>query len=509
MCQRFIDANERAIASVKALQTAINDLEGKTVVIRVEYQTIGSIPDIHAVQQVIKQVYVPASGPDVPRSETQNIIQRVVPAQGTVLPNLIAQSQEGNVAASLAATMASFAAMTKNELMQIAKDLNIPGRSTMNKPALLGAVTNTTAVSGVNEAANVNALTTAIQNQSKAADADVTSLLAAAAAVRAAGGAANAAGGGFRGFWGALGGGAGAAGLAAFGITGIATAIHLVVMGVAEFLAVFIPAMYAAAAGAYVMMQGMQNVAQNVKAIYTATEALGPMMGKTAGDMLGLGHSIQTAQDMANPGVYELYGEAIGAIDAFSGQATLGLNGLKVSAQGAKGGLSGFAQVGLDVTHMLDAFGAKVVADLQGPMGATLHALVEGAVNDLRGFGQILGNIGAALANFASKMPGIAPILLGIVDAFTQVIKWVSQLPAPLIGVILGFEEAWRWSGVLAGAFGLLGKAIALLGTLGLPVLREIGLRFGTMAAGILTGIGGMIGNLGGLGSGSRRVPTR
>lgn len=288
-----------------------------------------------------------------------------------------------------------------------------------------------------------------------------------------------------------------AGGLAAFGITSLGTAIHLVVMGVAEFLAVFLPAMYAAAAGAYVMAQGAQLVAQHVSGLYTATESLGPMLNTTAGDMLGLGHSIQTAQDLANPGVFELFGEAIGGINAYSGTAKLGLNGLQVSAKGAAGGLTDFSQVGLDVTHMLDAFGAKVVADLQGPLGGTLHQLVGSATSDLQAFGQILGNLGHAILGLAAAMPGLAEVILHVIDGFTALIKWVSQLPAGLLTAIFVIEEMYRWSGLLAGAFGLLGRGIALLGTLGIPVFIAIGRNVATMVGNVIAGVSNMVANFG------------
>lgn len=288
-----------------------------------------------------------------------------------------------------------------------------------------------------------------------------------------------------------------AGGLAAFGITSLGTAIHLVVMGIAEFLAVFLPAMYAAAAGAYVMMQGVQLVTQHITGLYTATEALGPMMNTTAGDMLGLGHSIQTAQDLANPGVFELLGESIGAINAFSGRATLGLDGLTLTAKGAAGGLTDFSQTGLDVTHMLDAFGAKVVADLQGPLGGTLHQLVSSATSDLQAFGQILGNLGHAIISLAADMPGLAEVILHVIDGITALISWFAQLPHGLITAIFVIEEMYRWSGLLAGAFGLLGRGIALLGTLGIPVFIAIGRNVATMVANVIAGVSNMIGNFG------------
>lgn len=268
---------------------------------------------------------------------------------------------------------------------------------------------------------------------------------------------------------------------ASFGITGIATAIHLVVMGTFEFLAVFLPAMFAAGAAALVMMQGVGVVSDGLKSMYTATEALGPALGTTAGDMLGLGHSLQTAQNVANPGVYELLGEALIGVKEATGPTTQGL--------------SSFGQMGLDVEHILEGFAAKIDIDLRDSMGQ-LRGLISGGVQDLVEFGQILGNIGHSILNLASDMPGLAEIVLKVVDALSQLLKWISDLPPMLITVVMGIEEAYRWSGLLAGVFGVLGRAFALIGTLGIPVFAKIGMNFGAMVASMLSGVAGLVANL-------------
>lgn len=278
----------------------------------------------------------------------------------------------------------------------------------------------------------------------------------------------------------AAGGAGGTIRLLGTGLTLTAAAIHMLVMGTLEFLAVFIPAMYAAAAGAYVMLQGVQLVQHQVTGLYTAAEALGPMFSTTAGDMLGLGHSMQTAQDLANPGVYELLGEAIA--------------GVRTQTQMVTPHLSSFGQLGLDVTHMLDAFGARFVIDLQDNADK-IRQLLGAALDDLRMFGQILGNFGHAIMNFAAAMPGLAEIILKIIDGISALIKWLSSLPAPLLTVIFIFEEMYRWSGALVAIFGVIGRAIALLGTLGIPVLLRIGQNFGAMVAAIVTGAGDAVVN--------------
>ena len=268
---------------------------------------------------------------------------------------------------------------------------------------------------------------------------------------------------------------------ATFGITGMATAIHLIVMGTFEFLAVFVPAMIAGGAAALVMMQGVGIVADGLKSMYTATEALGPTLGATSGDMLGLGHSLQTAQNDANPGIYELLGETIIGLQKATGPTT--------------DGLSAFGQMGLSVEHIMENFAANIDVGLGQSMG-TIRTLVSGGVADLVMFGQILGNIGHAILNLAADMPGLAEIILRVVDGFSQLIKWITNLPPMLITVIMGIEETYRWSGLLAGGLAVLGRALALIGTLGIPVFAKIGMNFASMAASLISGVAGLVANL-------------
>lgn len=308
-------------------------------------------------------------------------------------------------------------------------------------------------------------------------------------------------------------------GLAAFGITGLGTAVHLVTMGIVEFLATFVPAMVAAGAAAAVLVQGMDDVYTGLSSVEAVGESLGPTFGKTQGDMIGLGHSLQVAQNAADPVAYELLGEAIQGVDHVTGStgstAQLTGNALKgLSDQAnntsqsmgsvshttsdANQKISSFGQMGTAVGQVLQNFGARVDADLVSNMG-TVNTVLSKGVQDLVMYGQILGNLGMAVLNLAAKMPGLAEIILAVIDGISQLIKWFSNLNSTFIAVFFGFEEAYRWSGLLVGIFGLLGRAIALVGTLGIPVLAKIGLNMGQMAANFLTGIGGMIANFGAL----------
>jgi hypothetical protein len=222
------------------------------------------------------------------------------------------------------------------------------------------------------------------------------------------------------------------------------TALHWIVAGAAEVLAVAVPALVALGSGALVAFQGAQNLQRHFTALYAATESTASAFHTTTGDVLGLGHALQTAQDKANPGVYELLGSVI---------------------NDAKTRFADFAATGLDVVHMLDQFAARVTVDLKGTLGAQLHAFLGSMVQDLQQIGQVLGNFGHALINAFAAMPGLVRILLGTVDALSQFALWLSKAPAGLLTFGIAMEEVFRWGGLLLGVFARLAGAGALMNT--------------------------------------------
>jgi hypothetical protein len=246
-------------------------------------------------------------------------------------------------------------------------------------------------------------------------------LTAAAAAAGAAGGAAGRAWGPW---W-------------AFG-NNFLTVAHWIVAGSAEFLAVAVPAAVALGAGLVVAAQGAQNAQAHFTALYDATESLHAATGVTIGTTLGMGHALQTAQDAANPGVYEVLGSVL---------------------NDAKQGFTGLAGTGLQVVHMFDEFAARVTVDLKSGMGTQIQGLLAGMVRDLQQFGQILGNLGHALLNFASAMPGLAHFLLSVADGISSVIKAVSGAGA-LITFGMALEEMYRWGGLALGVLARIGVAL-------------------------------------------------
>ena len=259
---------------------------------------------------------------------------------------------------------------------------------------------------------------------------------------------------------------AGAAAVRTYGRFGLtANAIHWIISGSMELLAVLVPATVAAGAWAFAWTQGAQNVYGHLTSLYTATESLGQAAGKTFGEFLGLKGVWQQIQNEANPDVYQ----ALGA----------GINLLKES-------FGGLAQTGLAVGKIFDTFAAKVVYDFSaaGSAGKTMNSLLANMVPDLTRIGEVFGNIGAALASFASQMPGLAEVLLHLLAIFTGGIKDIIEFTGQfrifgwsILTVVIALEEFNRWGTLVVGLFGRMGLASTELSG-GLSSYFMVGGRF-------------------------------
>jgi hypothetical protein len=229
------------------------------------------------------------------------------------------------------------------------------------------------------------------------------------------------------------------------------TAIHWIIAGGAELLAVTLPALVALGAAAAVQLQGWVNVGQHVEAVYTATEATANMFHVTAGQAMGLGHALQAAQDAANPAVYGMLGSAIITVNEHFGN---------------------LAQTGLDVTHIMQTFAAKVAVDFGpgGALGSDVNSLLAHMTTDLTGIGQLFGNLGRGIASFAAQMPGLAEVLLGMLSGLAgfvaKGIEFAGSLKLMGVSVLtmaMGFEEFNRWGGLAAQVLTRFGVASASL----------------------------------------------
>ena len=241
----------------------------------------------------------------------------------------------------------------------------------------------------------------------------------------------------------------GGGGGGAFGLT--QNALHWIIAGGAEIAAVVIPAMIATTAMLADWAQAAVSVEQHMRAVYTATEATKTMFGITAGQAIGLGNSLQKAQNAANPQVYQALGGILNILHNNMGN---------------------LAQVGLRVGQVFDRFIAQIGTNLKGSLGGQLHSLLGNMVTDVTKIGQVFSNAARAVVGFAAQMPGLANVLLSILDTVTHVIAAVINFVGKfhiatwsVLTAVMAFEEFNRWGGLLFTGLTRLGLASGNLAT--------------------------------------------
>lgn len=242
---------------------------------------------------------------------------------------------------------------------------------------------------------------------------------------------------------------------------------HWAMMLTNEILATAGPALVAGGAAAAVGLEGGQTAAQRLNAVNAVGQSLGPSLGQTPGQFLGVGDALQLAQTKADPGVWELLGAVKNSINAASKQG---------------GGLGNFWQLGTNTLAMFDRFGAEITQDFKAGSGKQINALVQGGTQDLQQFGDVLGNVGKTFLNVAPSLPGVGSDLLSTLQFATKGLSVGTGLlgDAGLLGPILALEAGSRYGPALVGGVG------ALTGRIGT----------GLSAAGA-TGIGGILGTQG------------
>src|SRR5712664_857382 len=255
-------------------------------------------------------------------------------------------------------------------------------------------------------------------------------------------------------------------------------AAHWALMLTNEMLATVGPAVVAASMGALVGMQGVEQVAPRVSAIFKTAESIGNTMGVTAGQYMGLKTGfLQGAQNLATGATPELLGA--------------GINIMKAGAGGP------FVQLGSNTVAMVDRFAATLTQDFQkGGLGQKLGNIVGGGTGYLQQFGDVAANLGNAFVNMAPNLPGVGGDLLGILTGGTGVLASGTKWLGGMLGPLLAGEAGLRWGpGIVGGA----GRGIArfgnILGDVGKGgLLSKIGLGTGT--EGGLAGVGSALAGL-------------
>lgn len=209
-------------------------------------------------------------------------------------------------------------------------------------------------------------------------------------------------------------------------ILGTVSGIELVLHGIMEFLAVFIPAVATATIGlvawGLAAVQAGQQVFNQFKNISTVSNALNTTIPPLTGAFQRLGAAVR-------PQVFELLGEYLD----MSSHSTGVLNKLI-----------------METGQYLDHLFARIEVHSQASGGRGLAAFFDAGVKDLQLFGQIFSNVATVLMKFAqaAMQTHIAEILLGIVAAASQLLVILSKIPQPLLTAFVAFHGIALWGGL-------------------------------------------------------------
>jgi len=207
---------------------------------------------------------------------------------------------------------------------------------------------------------------------------------------------------------------------------------HWVMMLSNELLATVGPATVAAGMGTLVGMQGGEQLIPRAKAIFATSESLGDSLGITTGQAWGLKNSpLQTAQDLATGGTFELAGAGVNMLRAGAGNA--------------------FVQLGTNTVAMFDRFAATMTQEFQHGLGKQLGDIVSGGTGYLQQLGDVLANVGDIFLHTAPNLPGVGGDLLSTLQGATGGLAKLTGWLGPALGPILSFEGGARWGPALVG----------------------------------------------------------
>ena len=219
------------------------------------------------------------------------------------------------------------------------------------------------------------------------------------------------------------------------GLLGSATLIgkisawHVLLDGVIEVLALWIPALATAAAGLLAWgVAGVESATQiydRMKAVYTASQATGQVIAP-------LSDSFSKLADSVRPQVYELFGDAL-------------------TVMNSRGGV--FSSLIKETGGYLESFAARLVVAMQSG-GKGFQDFLAIGEKDLALIGKGFDSLGTIIASFvkATALTHIAEDLAAIGDAALAVAADISKMPTPLLAVILGLHAFLLWGGLMTTA---------------------------------------------------------
>jgi hypothetical protein len=216
---------------------------------------------------------------------------------------------------------------------------------------------------------------------------------------------------------------------------------HILLDGIVEILALWVPALVTAGAG----LAGWAAAAyQSGKEVYQQWESLNTVSKALNTTIPPLADNFQKLQDAVRPQVYQLLGDYLDV---------------------AGGKTGAFTQLILQTGNYLDRFAAKIVVDMESG-GNGLKNFFDSGIKDLTLIGQGFDSLGVIFAKFlqATAISHVAEDLATVGDLILKVVAdLVSLVPAPVLAVVLGLHAFVLWGGL---AFDVVGKVVIAVATL-------------------------------------------
>lgn len=264
------------------------------------------------------------------------------------------------------------------------------------------------------------------------------------------------------------------------GVLGHIRGWHIALDALVEGFIAVAGALLAFTVGAVAVTPAVTDIKDHLTSVYDVSHALGQSIPPITGQFTQLAHALA-------PQVLVIYGAALNVIQRQTGV-------LGTTAH--------------NVVNIFENWAIKF--QLWSASQNNLGKILASGTGFLSQFGQILGNVGAAISNLVKADPGTAHFLLDFFVGATRVLDAVTKLPSPILYAALAFHSIWLWGGLAAnGIIGLLAplKAVALaLGGLdatkiganasGLEKLKttvtDIGLGFASLGKNIATWVRGI-----------------
>lgn len=204
---------------------------------------------------------------------------------------------------------------------------------------------------------------------------------------------------------------------------------HFALDGVAESLAVVLPAVIGLGIWGAVAAPVIGDMATHLKDMYTVTQATGKVIAPLTGGLHQLSQAVQ-------PSVYQLYGDAVSVINNKLGDTKT---------------------IAVGVGSALDQLGARAAVALKG---SGFSGFMANAAKDVSILGNIFGNVFGTIGSILKSLPGYAQPLFETVQRITGGIEDLanSGVTQGIMKVGFAFHGAWIWGGLFAN---LIGKGIS------------------------------------------------